>query len=45
MASLPGTYNNSSSLHGIDDGLDVVDFALDSVLPSHWVHIRYYPNE
>ncbi|EXF72932.1 beta-xylosidase [Colletotrichum fioriniae PJ7] len=32
-------------LPGIDDGLDVVDFALDSVLPSHWVHIRYYPND
>ncbi|KAG7047173.1 xylosidase : arabinofuranosidase [Colletotrichum scovillei] len=44
MASLPGTLTNSSSLPGIHHGIDVVDFASDSVLPSHWVHIRY-PNE
>ncbi|KAK1485032.1 hypothetical protein CCUS01_15365 [Colletotrichum cuscutae] len=44
MASLPGTYANSSSLPGIHYGIDVVHFAPDSVLPSHCVHIRY-PNE
>ncbi|KAK0372429.1 beta-xylosidase [Colletotrichum limetticola] len=41
MASLPGTYINSSGIPRIDHGVDVVDFAPRSVLPSHWVHIRH----
>ncbi|KAK1622059.1 glycosyl hydrolase [Colletotrichum phormii] len=44
MASLPGTNVNSSSIPGVNESVDVVDFEPDTVLPAYWVHIRH-PSE